>query len=113
MPRSAVLLALALSLAACAAPAPEGASLSAPAGITPMPSQPVDVDPQSACNAEAARIVIGQLATAEVVEQARVAAGAQVVRTLVPGQIVTMEYLAGRLNIDVDAGNVVTNVRCG
>ena len=30
-----------------------------------------------------------------------------------PGMMVTMEYRAGRLNIDVDEANVITNVRCG
>ena len=34
-------------------------------------------------------------------------------RVLKPGQMVTMEYAEGRLNIDVDAGNVVINLRCG
>lgn len=106
-------LVLTLSLAACAANPPEGASLSAAAETAPMPTQATDAEPQPGCNAEAARIVIGLVATAEVIDRARAAAGAQVVRTLVPGQIVTMEYHASRLNIDVDAGNVVTNVRCG
>jgi len=27
--------------------------------------------------------------------------------------MVTMEFHASRLNIDVDAGNTITNVRCG
>ncbi len=50
---------------------------------------------------------------ADVVEKARMAAGAEIARTLKPGQMVTMEYHASRLNIDVDANNVITNVRCG
>jgi hypothetical protein len=69
-----------------------------------------DIDP---CNADAARSAIGKIATAEVVEQARVAANAEGARTLKPGQMVTMEFRAGRLNIDVDADNRITNVRCG
>ncbi|HKN77722.1 I78 family peptidase inhibitor [Lysobacter sp. P5_B9] len=68
---------------------------------------------QPGCNAEAARSVVGQMATAETVEQARSAAGAEIARTLKPGQVVTMEYNASRLNIDVDAGNTISNVRCG
>lgn len=47
------------------------------------------------------------------VERARVAAGARTARVLKPGQMVTMEYLPGRLNIDVDERNVITNLRCG
>ena len=66
-----------------------------------------------ACNADAALGFIGQVATAGVVEQARKAAGAGIARTLKPGQVVTMEYRADRLDLDVDASNVVTGVRCG
>jgi hypothetical protein len=65
------------------------------------------------CNADAARGMIGKTATADVVEQARVAADAEVARTLKPDQMVTMEYHPSRLNIDVDDDNVITNVRCG
>ena len=80
---------------------------------TPPMSDPMP--PQTAsCNADAAKPgVVGKLATAEIVEQARIAAGARMARVLKPGQMVTMEYAEGRLNIDVDARNVVTNLRCG
>lgn len=92
------------------ASAPDTASApAAPATGVPGTAPP----PQPGCNAEAARSVVGQLATNETVEQARSAAGAETVRTLKPGQMVTMEYNASRLNIDVDAGNTITNVRCG
>ena len=33
--------------------------------------------------------------------------------TLRPDQAVTMEYRAGRLNIDVDENGVITGFRCG
>lgn len=65
------------------------------------------------CNQDAARGAIGREATAEVIEQARAAAGASVVRTLSPGQVITMEYHASRLNLSVDDGNVVVDVSCG
>lgn len=66
------------------------------------------------CNADAAKPgAMGKVATADVVERARVDAGARTVRVLKPGQMVTMEYAEGRLNIDVDVRNVVTNLRCG
>jgi hypothetical protein len=65
------------------------------------------------CNADGARSSVGKVATPEVVEQARRDAGAEVARVLKPGQMVTMEYREGRLNIDVDANNVIKNVRCG
>lgn len=65
------------------------------------------------CNADAARSAVGQIASSEIVDQARMAAGAETARTLKPGQVVTMEFNGNRLNLDVDAGNKVTNVRCG
>ena len=58
-------------------------------------------------------IVLGQEATADVVEQARSLAGADRVRTLAPDQMVTMEYHPSRLNLIVDGSNVIVEVRCG
>lgn len=136
--RNACLGALfALALAACARPdAPADPTAGTePAGGTmadastlpeeppvtppPIPSEPPPrrmpgTDELTArCDAEAARGAIGQVATAEVVEGARRAAGADVVRTLAPGQMVTMEYHNSRLTLDVDDANVVVGVRCG
>ena len=65
------------------------------------------------CNAQAAQGYVGKTATAEVVEAARKAAGAQMARTLKPDQVVTMEYREDRLNVDVNATNAITGVRCG
>jgi hypothetical protein len=98
------------TLSACTTPEPSG---DAPAPVAAVPTTPATPPPQPGCNADAARSVVGQVATAEVVAQARSAAGAEIARTLKPGQMVTMEYNASRLNIDVDAGNTITNVRCG
>ncbi len=120
-------LSLTLGLAACApreGTVPEGTvSQQVPQELYPVdPAPPVSVTTpparedtmdDSSCNADAARGVIGKTATTAVIEEARLAAGASIARTLKPDQMVTMEYHASRLNIDVDAGNVVTGVRCG
>ncbi|QSX79121.1 I78 family peptidase inhibitor [Agrilutibacter solisilvae] len=103
---------LTVCLAACATAGSE-AGTPPPAADPAPPTQPSPTPPQASCNADAARIVVGQVATPDVVEKARLAAGAQLVRTLKPGQVVTMEYHSSRLNIDVNEGNTVTNVRCG
>ena len=100
--------ALVLALGACATPAESG-TLQPPPTEQPPPPVPA----QASCNPEAAQPYVGQVATADVVEKARVAAGAEMVRTLKPGQVVTMEYRSGRLNLDVNGGNVVTGARCG
>ena len=47
------------------------------------------------------------------VEAARKDAGADRVRTLRPGQAVTMEYLAGRLNLYLDASGNIERIGCG
>jgi hypothetical protein len=99
MLRSLLLTAAAsCSLAACATtPPPDGG---------PYP-------PQRMCNAEAARAAIGREATPDVVERARIDAGADIARVLRPGQVVTMEYREGRLNIDVNERNAIIGLRCG
>lgn len=91
----------AVALAACTTPPPAdtGAAPPPPAGAS--------------CNAEPARAVIGQVASASVVEDARQRAGAHMARVIRPGQAVTLEFNASRLNLDVDASGKVVGVRCG
>jgi hypothetical protein len=93
---------LTLSLSACAATPPANVRTGGP-----LPPQH---DP---CTADAAHAYVGQVASADVVEQARRAAGAEVARVLHPNEAVTMEYRAGRLNLDVDERNVIVRLRCG
>ena len=87
------------------------------AGCTSVPDAPPMSDPMpplaAQCHADAAQSLIGQPATAPNVERARQRAGAQVARVLKPGQMVTMEFREGRLNVYVDASNVITRVACG
>lgn len=86
--------------------------LSMGACATILPEEPPM--PVAQCNAEGAKPgAMGKVASADVVERARKDAGARMARVLKPGQMVTMEYAEGRLNIDVDARNVVINLRCG
>lgn len=139
-PMTAILFAsMSCALSACAptntagddpTPAPADAAAAPAPAETTTPSPPAaseDLRPlpeggqagaapgaiEDSCNAEAAKSFVGKTADAAVAEQARTAAGAQVVRALKPGQMVTMEFRAGRLNLDVDENNVITNVRCG
>jgi len=101
---SIILSASACLLAACSS---QPTAVNGDANATP----PADM--AQACNAEVAQGAVGKAATPAVVEQARRDAGAAIARVLKPGQVVTMEYRADRLNVDVDEGNVVTGVRCG
>lgn len=99
MIRHALPFAAIACLAGCAADGP------------PMsdPTPPVALE----CHTERAQGAVGRTATPAVVEQARRDAGAESARVLKPDQMVTMEYREGRLNIYVDARNVITRVACG
>ena len=102
-PHFAIAFASTLALAACAAPVP-----------APTPAPGVGDDAFAAsCDADAATSAVGKAASAQVLEEARIAAGAQVARILKPGQVVTMEYHASRLNLHVDEHGIVVRVLCG
>ncbi len=96
-------LALLAVLSGCATPAPPS-----PASPT-LPGAP----PGSACHAEGAQSAVGKTASASAVEQARQRSGSYMARVLRPNQVVTMEFNAQRLNLEVDAAGVVKRVRCG
>lgn len=69
--------------------------------------------PAVACNAQPAQSAVGQNSTASVMESARAKSGAQMARILRPGQMVTKEFDAQRLNLEVDGNGRVLAVRCG
>ena len=86
-------------LAGCANPGPATGPTGAPLGGT--------------CNAQPAQSAIGKNSTAKVVEAARVSAGALMARIIRPGQMMTKEFDAERLNLEVDAAGRIIAVRCG
>ena len=65
------------------------------------------------CKAADAQFAVGQNADAALLEQARQRSGSRIARILRPGQMVTMEFSAERLNLDVDASGKVASARCG
>ncbi|GFN28163.1 MULTISPECIES: I78 family peptidase inhibitor [Achromobacter] len=65
------------------------------------------------CDATALQSQIGQKATPSVLEDLRSRSGSTTARMLRPGQLVTMEYNATRLNLIVDDKDVMTAIRCG
>lgn len=91
--RQLALPAAALLLGACATPA------------TPPSS--------TACNADAVKTFVGQSATIDVVEAARDASGAKLVRVIKPGQAVTLDFRVERLNLYLDNAGAVERVNCG
>ena len=91
-----------LLLAACASQ-PDSAADAADAA-PPMAAQ---------CDADAAKDYIGQPASDENVEAARVAAGAQSVRSLKPGDAMTMDFRGDRANVMQDADGNIERITCG
>src|SRR5690606_5907223 len=104
----AVLLAapLAFAVVACS-PARE------PAPVNGAPPKIVDGGLGGSCDAKAAEQYVGQMLDEAVGERAKAATGARGVRVIRPGMAVTMDYRAGRLNIEVDDDGRITKVSCG
>ncbi|MFN3375964.1 MAG: I78 family peptidase inhibitor [Burkholderiaceae bacterium] len=102
-PNLAPLLALGLLLSACAQPpaAPE------------FPANSTGAPPGGMCNAQGLASFVGQMATASVTEAVRVRAGARMARILRPGQMITKEFIAERVNLEVDAAGRIVALRCG
>ena len=90
-----------LLMAACGnmTPASTGASASTPAATR--------------CNAAPAQFALGRNIDAALESDARARAGARLSRVLKPNQVVTMEFNAERLNLNVDDAGRVTRVSCG
>ncbi|HEX7695446.1 MAG TPA: I78 family peptidase inhibitor [Sphingomonas sp.] len=83
-------------------------AIAACAPVAPLPGMPT-----GECSAKGLGDLVGRYATPALVSRAKRRAGASVARVLRPGQIVTMEYLNGRLNVNVDEKNRVKSFTCG
>ena len=92
-----------------------GAMLLLTAACATAPTQGGSAPPslEGQCDAAKAQRLVGRPASAELAAEARRLSGAGVVRWLRPGQVITMEYRADRLNIEIDAANNVVSIRCG
>lgn len=86
-------------------------SREAPRPGAPAPEQPPQPDVR--CDAAAATWAVGQPASPDLLERARVAAQAETARFLRPGEAITMEFIAERLNLELDTEDVVVSTRCG
>lgn len=121
MPRNALATSLAallsLGLAACTPDAgettPETAAPDAAAPATEPTAIDTPPDMVGPCNADAVQSYIGQEATEEAIEQARVDSGSATVRALKPGDAATMDFRPDRLDIALDENNVIQTLRCG
>lgn len=78
--------------------------------MRPAPPPPLLAGP---CDEAAASFAVGRRADAALVEEVRARSRAQRVRVLRPGDMATLEFDPGRLNLEVDAAGTVTRARCG
>ena len=85
------------------------------AGCVPPPhGDPVPPPPEHAeCNAAAVQGLVGRQEGPELAAEAQRLSGARAVRVLRPGQMITMEYRADRLNIRIDTRQKVLAMTCG
>jgi hypothetical protein len=100
------------TLAGCSGYGQPAASSSPTAPSTTSPS-PVAPPPTTECNAQPAQFAVGQNSTATIMESARVRSGAHMARILRPGQMITKEFNAQRLILEVDGSGRIVAVRCG
>lgn len=101
-------LLLASTLAGCTGYGPSPTSDPLPGAAGAAPAAPVAL-----CNARGAQFSVGHNSTGSIVESARSRSGAQMARVVRPGQMVTKEFDAQRLNLQVDASGRIVSVNCG
>jgi len=65
------------------------------------------------CNAEPAQSYVGKPASDANVQAAFKASGAKTMRSIKPGQAVTMDYREDRLNVSQDASGNIERISCG
>ena len=102
---------LAFALAACTTAGEPSAS--EPTPVNGSPPLVIGGDFSESCDAKAAEQYIGQVLDEALSERAKAATGARGVRVIRPGMAVTMDYRAGRLNIEVDKAGRIVKVHCG
>ena len=83
----------------------------------PTPPPPPGTEPSAPehpdrCDHRKAQWALGRAASTQLLEQARVAAGAETARFLRFGEPTTLEYRLGRLNLGLDARDTVRRVEC-
>lgn len=69
--------------------------------------------PEPRCDAAAAQFAVGQSFGPALEREVRARSGASVVRWLSPGQAVTMEFNAARVNLTLDGRSRIVKVACG
>lgn len=85
-------------------------------GLAACASQPGADDATAGtgtCNAEPAQSYVGKPASDANVQAAFKASGAKTMRSIKPGQAVTMDYREDRVNVTQDASGNIERISCG
>ena len=80
---------------------------------SPGPASSTSSESSGRCDADGVQNLVGQAYSERQAENARQRSGASSLRTLMPGQVMTMEYNPTRLTVVVGAQQKVMSVRCG
>ena len=83
------------------------------AAARPWPPMRRHRPPAGKCRSEGLDAFVGREPTSEVGSEIIAKSGAKVFRWLVPGQIVTMEFSAQRVNAYIGSNNRIERVTCG
>jgi hypothetical protein len=94
-------------------PPPTQPSNPPPVDRDPLPPRPPSPPTSGSCDGSKAEWAIGERASNELLERARIAAGAGSARFVRPNEPVTTEYLGSRLNLGLDTQEIVRSVVCG
>ena len=83
-----------------------------PTPPTPPTTEPRPPEHPDRCDHTKAQWAVGEGASSQLLEKARAAAGAETARFLRLGEPTTLEYRIGRLNLGLDAQDIVRRVEC-
>ena len=89
-----------------------GADPSRPPSPPPPDTEPRQPEHPDRCDHRKAQWALGQAASTKLLERARVATGAETARFLRLGEPTTLEYRIGRLNLSLDAEDIVRRIEC-
>lgn len=104
---------MALSVSALLAACTSAVDLDAPRSAAPGTSDRLFSHSEYRCDAGPAQVLKGQKYSESAADQARTLSGSRLVRTLRPGQVITMEYNPERINLRLDKTDVIESIGCG
>ena len=88
-------------------------SSAGPVDRGPVPPAPPLPPASDSCDAAKVQFAIGQRASSDLLERARVAAQARTARFLRPNERITLEFVGARLNLILNDQDVVASATCG